>query len=90
MNKNNLTIIAYKLTNSGKDYMPLYAAIKSLASDWWHSFDAFWLIQTDINPIQIKEALTQYLDSRDEIIVARLDGYLAGYISNDLHQWLTK
>lgn len=88
--KQMITIITYKLNNPDKDYMPFYGAIKSHASDWWHSFDAFWLIRTETDPISIKDALIQYLDSKDEIIVARIEDQLAGYISNDLQQWLSK
>ncbi len=83
-----IIIIAYKLNNPSKDYMPLYTSIKSLASNWWRSFDSLWLIHTNLSPIEIKESLVSNLDSKDEIIVARVDGEITGYISAELHDWL--
>lgn len=43
-----LYLISYDLKEreTGKDYTPLYDAIKSCSSQWWHYLESVWIIKT--------------------------------------------
>ncbi|MBI2669531.1 MAG: hypothetical protein HYX20_00040 [Candidatus Yanofskybacteria bacterium] len=83
-----IILITYDLNNPGKDYMPLYSAIKDISGTWWHSLTSVWLIDTDKNTNRVRDMLTPRIDSNDELFVVRLTPDYAGYLSREAWQWL--
>jgi hypothetical protein len=69
-------LIGYDLNmpRANDDYKDLIAEIKSLSNTWWHNLDSTWIIKTDQTAEYIRDTLKPYLDSGDELLVARLSG----------------
>jgi hypothetical protein len=74
----NTYIIAYDLNRPGQDYSTLIDAIKRLGS-WWHYLDSAWILTSNRTATQIRDYLIPYLDTNDELIVARLAGEAAWF-----------
>jgi len=67
-------LIGYDLNKSGKDYAALIEAIKKIAKNWWHCLDSTWIIKHDGPSVSIRDALSPYIDSNDELLVVKLTG----------------
>ena len=83
-----IILITYDLNKPGKNYMPLFKAIKDISGTWWHSLTSVWLIKTDQSPAQIKNLLLNCIDSNDELFVVRVTSNYAGYLGQEARQWL--
>jgi hypothetical protein len=64
-------LVGYDLRKPGQDYSDLLDAIKSYGT-WWHHLDSTWIIETDQTPSQVRDYLSIYLDSNDELLVASI------------------
>ncbi|HWQ91711.1 MAG TPA: SinR family protein [Clostridia bacterium] len=64
-------MIGYDLNKPLQNYAGLIEAIKTY-SPWWHHLDSTWLIVTDETAVQIRDKLVPYLDSNDELLVAKV------------------
>lgn len=69
-------LISYDLNNPGKNYSPLYDAIKNIGT-WWHCLDSTWLVSTTMAATQVRDKLKPFLDQNDELLVAELSGEAA-------------
>jgi hypothetical protein len=71
-------IIGYDLNRprGQDDYPKLFDAIKQLGS-WWHHLDSTWIVATTYSAVQIRDHLSPFIDSGDELLVARLSGEAA-------------
>ena len=70
----SVLLIGYDLNKprGERDYPNLIKAIKESFGTWWHNLDSTWLVVTDQTVVQVRDALSPYLDSGDELLVVRL------------------
>ena len=83
-------LIGYDLNRSGGDssYGDLIKAIKEFAT-WWHHLDSTWIIKSTKTAVEIRDALTPFIDSNDELLVATLTGEAAWHgFNNEASSWL--
>lgn len=71
-------IVSYDLNKprANDDYKNLIEQLKTYAK-WWHYLDSTWVIQSTQTSAQIRDTLRAYVDSGDELLVARLTGEAA-------------
>ena len=83
-------MIGYDLNKSGQDYTKLKEEIKKIG-DWWHCLDSTWIVKSDSTAVEIRNHLKKFIDSNDELLVARLSGDAAwtGF-NKDCSDWLLK
>ena len=69
-------LIGYDLNNprQNNDYKDLIEKIKTLSATRWHCLDSTWIIKSDATCVQVRDALTPFLDSGDELLVVELTG----------------
>ena len=79
-------IINYDLKKPGRDYNPLYDAIKTYT--WCHILDSCWLVDTAKTTAQVRDHLKTKVDTNDEIFVARLRQDWATTFSDKATEWL--
>ena len=75
-------IIGYDLNKPGQNYSDLHEAIKAY-DNWWHHLDSTWIIVTDDSAVEVRDHLKTYIDSSDELLVAKLSGEAAWTGFND-------
>lgn len=78
----NCFVIGYDLNDPGQNYDELIDAIKDYGT-WWGHLDSTYIVKTSDSASDIRDDLKQYLDSNDEILVAKLSGAWATYGVND-------
>lgn len=66
-------LIGYDLNKAGKNYDGLKDEIKKLGA-WWHHLDSTWIVKSDLTVSQIRDKLSPYIDSDDELLVVTLTG----------------
>ena len=81
-------IISYDLNRPGQNYNPLYEAIKRY-DNWWHHLDSTWIIVTPQTAVQVRDNLTQHIDSNDKLLVVK-SGREAAWIgfNDEGSKWL--
>jgi hypothetical protein len=84
----NAYLIGYDLNRPGQYYTDLIEAIKKIGN-WWHCLDSTWIVKTNSTAVQIRDYLTRYLDTNDELLVVCLSGDAAwrGF-DNQCSSWL--
>lgn len=81
-------LISYDLRKPGRDYSALYEAIKALGT-WWHCLESIWIVRTNLDTAQVRDALTPHIDANDDLIVLTLQGNWASYrLSQECNDWL--
>lgn len=75
-------LITYDLRMPGREYSPLYDAIKNY-NDWQHPLESVWFIHTDQNANDIYSQLRGKIDTHDRLLVIRVD-------NDDKQGWLAK
>lgn len=65
----NTLLIGYDLNQPGKNYDALIDAIKGISGTYWHHLDSTWLVETTLTPVEVRDLLSAYLDSSDELLV---------------------
>jgi len=78
--------INYDLKAPGRDYQPLYDAIKTYT--WCHILESCWLVDTQKTAAEVRDHLKAKVDGNDEIFVARLQGNWATSFSDQATDWL--
>lgn len=78
--------INYDLKKPGRDYEPLYEAIRSYS--WCRILESCWLIDTQKTTGQVRDHLKSKVDSNDEIFVVRLRKDWATNFSDKTTEWL--
>lgn len=79
-------IVSYDLKSPGKDYSNLYDAIRRYTS--CRILDSVWLVDSSESAAQIRDYLKGYIDSNDELLVARLRQAWATTFSDSATEWL--
>ncbi len=80
-------VITYDLRKPGRNYAPLYNAIKSLGG-WCHPLESVWLIETWRSTSSVFDALTPHIDQNDLLLVTRFSGDYAAQLANEALQWI--
>ncbi len=74
-------IIGYDINKEGAAYQAaskaLIEAIKARFPTYWHHLDSTWLVTTESSAVQVRDALTPYLDTNDELLVIQHQGEAA-------------
>jgi hypothetical protein len=70
-------LVGYDLNKTGKDYSGLIAKIKGEVDNWWHCLDSTWIVKTSLTTVELRDRLKPYIDSNDELLVAKLSGSAA-------------
>lgn len=85
----NTLMVGYDLNKKGKNYEDLHAAIKQCPL-WWHHLDSTWIVKTAESPVQLRDRLKVWLDSDDELLVAKISPPAAWVGFNEKgSSWLT-
>lgn len=88
--ENNMSIkeIAYDLRAPGRNYEPLYAAIREYGT-WCHPVESTWLVVTDDSTEVVTSKLSRHLDSNDRLLVTGLTGEASWRgMSSEVQNWL--
>jgi hypothetical protein len=75
------------LKTPGKDYAPLYAALKNQGA-WWHYLSSTWLVSTTKNAQQVYNELGQHLTTKDFILIVPIGGVYWGYLPKEAWDWI--
>jgi hypothetical protein len=67
-------MIGYDLSREKKNRDQLMDAIKAVGHSYWHFLDSTWLVVTDKTAAEIRDALKDYIDGGEELLVAELTG----------------
>ena len=71
-------LIMYDLNKEGAAYSEankkLTDRIKAKFPTWWHHLDSTWIVVTDLDHVQIRDDLRNYIDSDDELLVIKSSG----------------
>lgn len=68
--------INYDLRQPGRNYGPLYDAIKSYGT-YYNALESLWIIATAKSAEQVRDHLAKHIDGNDGLLVARLSGEAA-------------
>jgi hypothetical protein len=84
----NVLLITHDLKNRLKDYSPFFNTLKSSCSEWWHYFDATWIVVTHHTPDQFARLLFPYIEEPDRLLVVKLHKEYQGWMTQDAWDWL--
>jgi hypothetical protein len=83
-------LITYDLNKPGQDYSKLFEAMKGLGA-WGHHLDSTWIVKTNLSATQIRDRLNPpVIDPNDGLLVVRLQGDWASWMTPDTNEWLQK
>ena len=82
-------LIGYDLNKSGQDYTTLIEEIIKFGG-YWHCLDSTFIIKTSSTAVEIRDYLTTFIDSNDELLVVGLtgEGAWTTAFSNKCSKWL--
>lgn len=86
-----LVAISYDLKAPGRDYTPLYTAIKGVGSAWWHYLQSTWIVDVPNGTAlsEVNERLRCHLDQNDRLLVSKLTSpYYDGWLPRDAWDWI--
>jgi len=84
-----LLLIAYDVKSKQRDYTPLFAAIKTSGTHWWHYISNTWLVYTDKNPKQVFDALHPFIDEvKDNVLVVEITKNYQGWLPKKAWEWI--
>jgi hypothetical protein len=66
-------LVGYDLNRPGQNYSQLFEELKR-SDGWWHHLDSTWLVVSGETPVQLRDRLTQHIDSGDELLVIDVSG----------------
>ncbi len=84
----NVLLVTHALNNQYKDYSPFFTALKSNCNEWWHYFDATWIVVTIHTPDQFARSLFPYMETADRLLVVKLQKDFQGWLPKDAWDWL--
>lgn len=82
----SVLLISYDLKKPGRNYEPLYKAIKEY--NYCQVLDSAWLIDTTETTGQVRDSLKGSVDANDEVFVVRLRHDWATNFSDSATTWL--
>jgi hypothetical protein len=81
--------ISYDLKATGRNYAPLYDAIKK-SPKWCHYLDSTWLIYTTETPVQIWNRLVLHVDKSDSILIIEVRNNCYGLLPAAAWTWISQ
>lgn len=83
-----MVLITYDLTQPGRDYEKLFAAIRALGN-WCHALESVWILDTQWGAIQIRDNLKLHVDANDKIFTVRMQRDWGSWnLSKEIIDWL--
>ena len=79
--------IIYELRTAGRDYTPLYTAIKA-SGKWWHHLPSTWLIYTPQKAVEIWNRLAPHIHKNDSMLVIEVGGDSQGWLPPAAWDWI--
>jgi len=83
----NVYVITYDLKSPGRDYSPLYEAIKDNYA-WWHYLESTWLVATNETAMQIYNRLVVTITTSDRLLIVRISPDYHGWLPADAWNWM--
>ena len=71
-------LVGFDLDIPGQNYRALTERLKRFAV-WWHHLDSTWLVQTDMNVVQLRDELRALVDGSDKLLVVDVTGRPAAW-----------
>lgn len=88
----NKILFGYDLNKQAKssEYEDLIKKIKETFPNYWHCLDSTWIVVTELSPTQVRDLLSPFLDSNDEMFVADITGKAAAWrgFTGNCSTWL--
>lgn len=72
-------LVGYDLNQPLQNYEGLIKQLKEGYQNWWHNLDSTWIVRTSKSPSEVRDDLTPYLDTNDEIFVVDITGKAAAW-----------
>ncbi|ENZ0175286.1 hypothetical protein ACF958_004121, partial [Providencia rettgeri] len=79
-------LISYDLIKN-KDYEKIYDAIKSFGT-WARVTESVWVITSDLSSTEIRDNLSEHMDSDDRLLVLKSSGVAAWRNVRCSNEWL--
>ena len=82
-------LITFDLKTAGRNYDSFFTALRNIGP-WWHYLSSTWIVKgSNLNAVQIYDALAPHLGSNDHILVVEIDTRTKwGYLPMDAWRWL--
>ena len=77
MNESHCYIVSFDLCMPGRNYESLYQTLKRFGQ-WGKLTESTWAVVSEMNHVQIRDYLMQYLDKNDRLVVV-LSGKAAAW-----------
>ena len=82
-------LIGYDLHKPGQEYSPLFEKIKELANGYWHHLDSTWVVNSAKTATEIRDILSPYIDSNDELLVIQVaEKWASRGLTDRANAWL--
>jgi hypothetical protein len=81
-------LVTYDLDRPGQDYTDVLKEIKKFA--WARLSESSYAVHTDLEPQQLFNRLSPYLDSNDTLYVITLNRPYAGQGPREVNSWLER
>ena len=84
-----IVLITYDLKQPGRNYTPLYEAIKSFG-DWQHPLESVWFVEMNDNARldDVIALLKQNADKNDLFYAVRITGLYQGWLAKSFWNWI--
>lgn len=79
--------ISYDLKAPGKDYTPLYNALKGFPK-WWHYLQSTWIVATPESAIEVWNRLATTIDANDFLLIIEVRANYQGWLPKEAWDWI--
>lgn len=84
-----LYLITYDLRQPGRDYAPVYAAIKALSTgEWCRPLESVWIVKSGLDVNDIYRRIKPLVDESDRFLVAGITDNIAWYLDEKVSDYL--
>lgn len=84
---NKVFLVTYHLKTPGKDYSPLYTALKS-SGKWWHFLESSWLICTSETSVLLNNRLMPFITATDRLLIIEVRNDCQGWLPKEAWDWI--
>lgn len=81
--------INYDLKAPGRNYEPLYEAIKQ-SGPWCHYLESTWLVASVEDATQIWTRLAKQIDPNDLMLIIEVRNNVQGWLPKDAWEWINQ
>lgn len=84
-----LHLISYDLRQPGRNYEPVYKAIKAASTGvWCRPLESVYIIESGLSPDDIYKRIRPLIDSSDRFLVAEITDNIAWYLDAKVSDYL--